>query len=76
MWRNTIKLQYVITTAEGRPLSPFLLAKTSQNATGTNSKEVKSIAKGYEISLTEKEAEKLNGKTISDPAYSRAETSL
>lgn len=63
---TTMKLQYIINTVEGRPLSPFLLAKLIQNETGTTTKEVKSTPKGYEITLTEQDADKLRGKKIGE----------
>lgn len=63
---TNMKLQFIINTVEGRPLSPFLLAKLIQNETGTTAKEVKSTPRGYEIALTEKDADKLKGKKIGD----------
>lgn len=61
-----MKLQYVINTVEGRPLSPFLLDKLIKLETGLTAKEVKSTQNGFEIALTEKEAGKLHGKKIGE----------
>lgn len=62
--RRDMRLVYLINAVEGRPLSPFLLAKTIQHATGTCTKQIKSSALGYTIELSEKEAGKLEGQKI------------